>query len=123
MGKRQLSIPVRRQLPLPSWKPSDRIDVGQVKAALSGEYLSCSLVYLVVADGETAIIDTSPAAVTPAILEAIRSDRCRTGKSCLIRRVSQLQPGLSRCRRWGNGNYRYQSGGSYPCHPGSHQIG
>ena len=49
-----------------------RIDIGQVKAAASGDYLGYSLVYFIVSDGEMAIIDTSPAAVTPAILEAIR---------------------------------------------------
>ncbi len=49
-----------------------RIDIGLVKGAASGDYLGYSLVYFIAADGETAIIDTSPAAVTPAILEAIR---------------------------------------------------
>lgn len=50
-----------------------RIDIGPVKAAVSGGYLGYSLVYFIVSDGETAIIDIGPAAVTPAILEAIRS--------------------------------------------------
>ena len=50
-----------------------RIDIGQIKAAASGGYLGYSLVYFIVADGETAIVDTGPATVTPAILEAIRS--------------------------------------------------
>ncbi len=48
-----------------------RIDIGLVKTR-SGDYLGYSLVYFIVAGGETAIIDTSPAAVTPDILAAIR---------------------------------------------------
>ena len=48
-----------------------RIDVGLTKATASGK-LSYSLVHLVVSDGEAAIIDTSPGAVTPEILAAIR---------------------------------------------------
>lgn len=49
-----------------------RIDTGELKAAVTGESLSYSLVYLVVSDGEAAIIDTGPGVIAPAILSAIR---------------------------------------------------
>jgi len=48
-----------------------RIDIGRVKGATSGNFLRCCLVYLIVTDGKTAIIETSPASVSPLILEAI----------------------------------------------------
>ncbi|MFC1991434.1 MBL fold metallo-hydrolase [Chloroflexota bacterium] len=48
-----------------------RIDVGRVKDADSGNFLRYSLVYFIVSNGQTAIIDNSPAAVAPAVLEAI----------------------------------------------------
>ncbi|MBI2851361.1 MAG: MBL fold metallo-hydrolase [Chloroflexi bacterium] len=49
-----------------------RIDVGPVKAAKTNDHLQYSLVYFIVSDGETAIVDAGPAVVSPAVLEAIR---------------------------------------------------
>lgn len=61
-----------------------RIDTGRVNDS-AGDNLQYSLVHLLVSNGETAIIDTGPAAVTPAVLEAIRGlgyDPARL--SCII---------------------------------------
>ncbi|MBA7614517.1 Hydroxyacylglutathione hydrolase [subsurface metagenome] len=47
------------------------IDFGKVSGSESKEQLRCSLVYFIVDGGQTAIIETSPGAVAPAVLEAI----------------------------------------------------
>ena len=48
-----------------------RIDFGRVISPETGNRLRCSLVFFIVSDGQTALIETSPAAVTPSLFEAI----------------------------------------------------
>ncbi|MDP6126808.1 MAG: MBL fold metallo-hydrolase [Dehalococcoidales bacterium] len=48
------------------------IDMGEVKGAGSKERLNCSLVYFMVDGEQTALIETSPGAVVPIVLEAIK---------------------------------------------------
>jgi len=48
-----------------------RIDFGKVNGSESGDQLRCSMVYFIVDNEQSAIIETSPGAVVPSVLEAI----------------------------------------------------
>ena len=49
-----------------------RIEFDDVKTAASLELFRCSTVYFIIADGQTALVETGPAVVVPAALDAIR---------------------------------------------------
>lgn len=49
-----------------------QIEIDEAKTSGTAEPLRCSTVYLIVADGQTALIETGPAVVAPVVLGTIR---------------------------------------------------